>query len=369
MLNSLNYNKLGKMIEIAKEEKLSGQDIGISIIVTTHNQQEELRRNLPQFFNQEYEGEFEVIVADMASKDDTKHYLEKMQENHSNLHVCLMPTTARDISLHRMAITLAMRASTHDWVIITQADCCPASSKWLSHMTSRCTSKEGVDMVIGLTKYSHAKHWNGLRRRFYRIFYQMLGFTWANNHRAYLAESTNLGYRKSTFFNHKGFADHSNLIAGATEIMVNRQSTKDNTALALNPESFMLQECPRESRLWEQERLFYMETRHHFTQWFVYRLHSFMIVVINSLFTITLFGVVVTESILQKWILVGIIIALWIAYLIFRSIQWHKTIKALDEHSMHISLPVLLNMVPIWHIDSWLNWLFTKKKTFRKKFV
>lgn len=368
MLRCLRFSRLGKMVNRAKATPAQDTLMGMSIIITAHDQQEQLRRHLPLFLEQDYAGLYEVIVVDMASKDDTRLVMENMQKRYPNLHVTALPTTARDISQHRMAITLGMRAASHEWVVITQADCCPASSSWLSHMARCCQQSDQLQLVAGYTRLVQTRGWNGLRRRFLRLYDLMVSLPLATSYRLYQSESTNLCYRRSAFLAHRGFASHANLIAGATEIMVNHESTRANTALCLHPESFMLQDCP-EGRLWDQERIFHVETSKHFTHWVLYRLLHGLGVWTDRIYRLGLVAALALELVTQQWIPAGIIGLLWLIHLIFRSYEWHRTTSAMGERSMHLMLPLLLALVPWWDNSAWWQWLFTKKKTFRKKFV
>lgn len=223
-------------------------------------------------------------------------------------------------------------------------------------------------MVAGLTRYAHAKRWNGLRHRFKRLYEQMLMLPMASNHGLYQCESTNLCYRRSTFLSHRGFADHANLIAGATEIMVNNTSRGGNVALALSPESFMLQDCP-ESRMWEQDHLYAVETRRYYNHWVLYRLQHGLGVWTDRLYRIALLGSLALECWAQQWVLAAVTGVLALVHIIFRSHEWHRTTSIIGERSMHLTLPLLIALVPWWDNKTWFKWLFTNKKTFRKKFV
>jgi len=58
--------------ELSKAPLAASQLPPLSVILTTYNQEEALRRNLPLILEQEYPADYEVIVVDMNSTDDTK---------------------------------------------------------------------------------------------------------------------------------------------------------------------------------------------------------------------------------------------------------------------------------------------------------
>lgn len=65
----------------SKEKKIPQEEKeGVSVIITSNNRAEELRKNLPYFLNQE-DTNFEVIVVDECSEDETQEVLTEMQKN------------------------------------------------------------------------------------------------------------------------------------------------------------------------------------------------------------------------------------------------------------------------------------------------
>ena len=341
----------------------------ISHIVTTHDQCDALRHLLPQLLEQDYPAAFEVIVADMNSTDDTLPFLESLGEQYSNLRTISLPESIRNISPVRLALTLGFRAASYDWVAVTQANCLPASSKWLSCMGQACSEREDIQMVLGYTRFVNGQGWHGLRCRFFRIWQQLLHLSWAEQNGAYRCDGTNLCYRRDLFLEHKGFADDANLRMGATDIMVNRNSTRYNTAVCLQPEAFMTQETPHYRRWWYQERLFFMETRHHFHNTVAYRLHyawQNLIIWVPTLLALT--GIVFGFASGYEYVsFISLII--WAVIMGFRCHRFNLQLKSIGEAPIIMSYPLLIHLILWWDILAWLRWLLTPKQVFRKKFI
>ena len=91
-----------------------------SIIIIAHEQSEALSANLPALLSQQGT-EFEVVVVDMNSEDDTIDRLKAMAECHPQLHYLSLPTSARDISRERLALHLGMRAAIYPNVLVMNA--------------------------------------------------------------------------------------------------------------------------------------------------------------------------------------------------------------------------------------------------------
>ena len=372
MLRNREYLLFPKMMQEAANPPIP--DSGhtpITIIVTTHEQCDALRRNLPLLLEQEYQGEFEVIVVDMNSTDDTHQLIEQMQELYPHLRLVTVPESARSVSPMRLALTLGMRSSANEWNVLTTAESRPSSSHWLRHMAQTFEADDKIQMVVGVTHLTSLHGWRGICCRFMQVWQQIIHLPWAKRNRPYRCLGTNLCYRRSLFFSHRVFADHANLLAGATDIMVNQNATSANAALCLHPDAHMQQDVSSSRRYWNQERLFFMETRHHFTYTFFYRLRYFRHVLLTWLFTLATAGVVLTEVLLQHYIPIAIIAVLWIAHYWQRYHHLRQALLAtlapkLSSLTVLLS-PIMLHLVAIWDTQAWLRWNFSKKQTFQKK--
>ena len=85
----------------------------ISIIVTAHNNGEELERNLPQFFAQEYADDFEVIVVVEKGEDDTDDALTRLKTQYPQLYSTYVPESSRYVSRKKLAVTLGVPHRSH----------------------------------------------------------------------------------------------------------------------------------------------------------------------------------------------------------------------------------------------------------------
>lgn len=341
----------------------------VSIIITAHEQCDVLRRHLPAFLEQDYPSDYEVIVVDMNSGDETLSMLEGLQMRNPNLHVIKMPDSSRDVSLERLALTLGIRSANNEWLVLTQADCIPASAQWLSHMVSTCEKRPETQIVLGQSRFIGGHGWHGLRCRFFRARQQWLHLHHARRHGAYRCDGTNLCYRRSLFFEHRGFAEHANLLAGATDIMVNHHSTAQNTAVCMHPQAIILQDTPRHPSWWNRERLFFMETRHHFRHTFRYRFKYFTIASLLWLCTLLIVTTVILGLIHHNYTAVGIAVALWLMYLGYCTFSFNRYLKSIGEPAIILALPLLLHLIPYWDTTAWLRWRFTDKHIFKKRFI
>lgn len=367
MLRNLEYQKVPQLMQQDAAPQEPESLPPISVIIVCHEQCEALRRHLPLVLEQEFPSPFEVIVADLNSTDETPLLLEKLQEQYLNLHVIRTPESARNVSPIRLAITLAMRSASHEWVVLTHADCQPASPHWLTHMAQACVRKPETQMVVGLTQLTHLRGWRGLCCRFLQGWQQVMHLPWAKRHGAYRLLGANLCYRRSLFFEHRGFAEHANLLTGACDIMVNQHSTARNTVLCLHPQALLLQEVTDSARHWSQERLFFMETRRHFPHRLSYRIRYARHVLLTWFFTLSTALLICLCTAHQRYVLLALAVLLWAAHAWRRALHFRSAMEALGQRPFPVALPLLLHLVAWWDIQAWVKWRLTNPRTFQKK--
>lgn len=342
----------------------------LTVIVAARNQENELKRNLPLILNQIYPN-FEVIVVDINSTDETKKLLEKMEEDHMNLRHSITPATGRDISKQRLAITLGVRASLNEWFVLTEANCCPVSHLWLRRIGECIAGHRSAEMVLGYTRYKNANNYSTRRLSFYFMWKQLLNLSLLLRGRsAYYADATNMAYKKKLFFSHQGFASGSNLLEGATEIMVNQNSNYHNTALCLQQDAIMEQETPRSANYWKNKRLFFQETQKHFTHKFAFWINNTALMALHTTMALLLFTTIVLSIIEANYIVSAVAVALWIIHFISQCVLTNNIARLLNNRKLSpFTTAWFMHLLPLWNISTWIRHAFTDKNQFRKKYI
>lgn len=213
---------------------------GVSVILCAHNESENLSHFLQALLTQDYPT-YEVIVVDDGSEDDTRLVIERYATHDTRLHMTFVPYGARVGSTKKLAITLAAKAAQYDYLLLTDADCVPESSHWISEMMTGFEKagrkKQNTDIVLGFGAYFKEKgHINRLVR--YDTLFNGLHYLGAAicGH-PYMGVGRNLAYRKSLFFESGGFTHMMGNKAGDDDLFVNRVATRKNTNAVVSPES------------------------------------------------------------------------------------------------------------------------------------
>jgi glycosyltransferase involved in cell wall biosynthesis len=238
-----------------KKEKVSVVS-PVSVIICARNEEENLKKHLPSILEQKHEN-FEVVVVNDCSTDDTEDVLGEFLKKYKNLRTTTIAPDRKFTHGKKLAITVGIKAARNEWLVFTDADCQVESEQWLNQLQSNFT--ESTDIVLGYGGYKQRK---GLLNRYIRydtvlIAVQYLSMAIAG--KPYMGVGRNLAYRRSLFFRKKGFASHYNLLSGDDDLFVNENATGSNTTVELHPESFTRSEpCIN----WRE---YFLQKKRHFT--------------------------------------------------------------------------------------------------------
>ncbi len=237
----------------------------LSIILTPHENAYELERNLPLLLNQDYPAPFEVIVVAWKGDSETEDVLKRYADE-PHLYTTYVPSSSRYMSRKKLAITLGVKAAKNEWIMLTDIECQPASQQWLTLMAQHCNKER--DMVIGYTAYddetSDYRRFERLHTALYLLREDAKGTPYRHN-------GSNLLIRKSMFIDGDGFRGNLKFIRGEYDFIVNKYATRDNTALELHPDSWMIEQNPT-NKSWLSKHLFYMESRRNLRRSWRHRL-------------------------------------------------------------------------------------------------
>ena len=208
----------------------------VSVIICAKNERDNLLNFLPEFLAQDYPI-FEVIVVNDNSVDDTSDVLKAYSLQYLNLKIVNLPDSDRFYGSKKFALTLGIKAAQYENILLTDADCKPASSSWIKIMSS-CTKEK--EIVLGFGAYQKLPGLLNKLIRFETLFTAIQYFSLALCKMPYMGVGRNLGYKKELFFKVKGFSKHQHILSGDDDLFVNEVANKDNTAIVFCKESHTL---------------------------------------------------------------------------------------------------------------------------------
>lgn len=209
---------------------------GVSIIVCARNEERNLRDYLLFLLNQDYP-EFEIIVVNDESQDGTRESVEWYMVRDRRVRMTFVPFNAKVGSSKKLALTLGAKSAKYDILLLTDADCRPATTHWISSMVSPFQDP-ATEVVVGYGAYFVSDSALNRLIQYDTLFNGLHYLGAALTHRPYMGVGRNLAYRKDLFFSSGGFSSLMMVQAGDDDLFVNRVATRHNTTAVYAPESF-----------------------------------------------------------------------------------------------------------------------------------
>jgi hypothetical protein len=157
----------------------------------------------------------------------------------------------------------------------------------------------------------------------------------------------NLSYKKAVFLRNKGFSAINHLPGGDDDLFINKVANKNNTAIVVDPDTFMMSEPKKTFGEW-----FRQKTRHHSAAKYYKPRHKFLLGLYSA--SHTLFYPLLIVSLFFNWRLA---LAIFGVRLIVQGIIFRKTMHRLGEEDLFPWWWLLdIRMLPYYLIFSSVIW-------------
>lgn len=225
----------------------------VSIVVTSENDGYRIERSLQALFRQRFES-FEVVVANASDEmDKTNLIVKQLQQAEPRLRQTFVPKAHRNIDLHKLALTLGIRAAKAPWVVLMRPDEIPESHDWLVHMASHFTEER--DVVLGYSNYQDSLRVPGRRAVFQQAKRFLRQAAAALDGKAVGCGQGNVAFRRDWFLRSGGFIDSLQFPYGECALLVDARAEEGRVAVELHPDARTRRLLPGIACLKEQYRM------------------------------------------------------------------------------------------------------------------
>ncbi len=242
----------------------------VSVIICARDEAANIAKNLPGSLVQQYPTTHEILVVNDNSLDDSKYVLEEYQRQFKKLALVELKQEARFIPGKKYPLSIGIKSARHEIVLLTDADCVPASEFWIKKMQDGY--RDGIEIVLGYGAFHKKKGLLNKLVRWEALHTAMQYLSYAKAGMPYMGVGRNLSYKKSVFFRHKGFSSHNHLPGGDDDLFINKAANRKNTNIVIDKESFTLSEPPASWRQWKKQK-----QRHYSTSKYYKPTHKFLL--------------------------------------------------------------------------------------------
>jgi glycosyltransferase involved in cell wall biosynthesis len=300
----------------------------VSIVICARNETANLKNNLSIILQQKYP-EFEVIIVDDASDDDTQTVLQAYSYQFKNLRT--VKIEHKTLPGKKGALAAGIEAAKYDWLLLTDADCYPLSDEWVSGMMSPIEAE--TEIVLGYAPYEKGTGFLNTFIRFETVWTAVQYLSFALVGQPYMGVGRNLLYRKKTYEKSGGFVSHQHIASGDDDLLIKKIIFKKNFKIFLSQKAFMY------SKPKTQWNAYFTQKKRHLTTATSYKIkHQIMLGAVSMshfLHFVTAVLLLVLK-ISTMFVVIGIVVRSVVIWLFYG-----KILKRLHEESLVWYVPIL----------------------------
>jgi poly-beta-1,6-N-acetyl-D-glucosamine synthase len=232
------FSKLAFYKETTRKQPFS-EPPPVSIIICAKNELKNLQANIYRILNQQYRC-FEVLVIDDNSTDESRAFLLDIQTKHPTFRtfIHINKNNTKKIQGKKQALAFGIEAAQYDWLLLTDADCAPASNRWLHDMVAAASNEK--QLLLG---YAPLEEYSGILNKFIRyetIYAAIQYLSFALLGMPYMGVGRNLLYHRNLYRQANGFIQHQHVASGDDDLFVNQVATATNTGIVIRPTTHVL---------------------------------------------------------------------------------------------------------------------------------
>jgi len=338
-------------LQSKKKLKPDSKDfVPVSVVICARNEAENLQELLPKVLEQEYP-DFEVIVVNDCSEDDSEYILNQLQAKYKHLRVTHIVRDEKFVHGKKLALTVGIKAAKNEWLLLTDADCRAESPFWISCMAGHFTDNN--QLVLGYGGYEYGKGFLNNLIRFDGMFIAMQYLGFALRGLPYMGVGRNLAYRKSVYTANRGFSSHHDLRSGDDDLFVNEITRNNFAEVEYQIEAHTRTQAKKTFRDW-----WFQKKRHMTTGW-RYKLRDKILLFAEPFTRILFYALFVTLLICKFncWIILGTFALRMILQLIIFNFAMHK----LNERYLLLSSLLYDILLPFFYLGIIISNLFNPR--------
>ena len=216
---------------LMSKKQIRDKEPGVSVVVPLFAEDSNyLDTTLTTLLTQDY-SEYEVVVVYVGNSDDFFADIKSLQRLYPNLSPVHIDYSPHYPVSTKIALNIGIKSAKYDFIVMTSSDATPSSERWLSLLAKGFLYG---NIVLG---YSGIAPQGGFLNFIFRKYQFNESIAWLSSairNRTYSASRNALGFKKSLYFDVRGF-NHLNMNVGENDLFVQQIATRDNVSVVLSP--------------------------------------------------------------------------------------------------------------------------------------
>lgn len=264
-----------KIPRLNKKQRSYSYNHKISIIISARNEEENILVLLQSLSKQTYQN-FEVILIDDASTDNTANIIQNFE---ANFLLTLLQRTSeeRGQSPKKEAISLGISKAKGSWIVTTDADC-EVPQNWLRDIVHVIHTQK-VKLISALVSFHKEK---SFFEKLQTIEFASLVGSGAVSmylNAPNMCNGANLSYEKKTFYEVGGFEGIAHIASGDDELLLQKIAQKypkqiyflkSKTTIVRTKAQKTIRDFYQQRKRWASKWKFYKDLRSKFLAVFIF---------------------------------------------------------------------------------------------------
>lgn len=242
----------------SKTSKDASEQLPVSIIIVCKNEEENITKTVTQILKQDYPI-YELLVIDDFSTDNTLSTLRKIKDSRLTIISAIENHPGK-----KKALTQVIHEAKYELLLLTDADCFPSGTNWITSMVQAMQSNQQNQIVLGYSPMTKQKSWINRFARYETVLTAMQYFSYALSGIPYMGVGRNLMYNKGLFMNTDGHAKHNHITSGDDDLFIRDAANKRNTTINFESESFMYTQSKQKISSFLKQKSRHISTASHY---------------------------------------------------------------------------------------------------------
>ncbi len=204
----------------------------LSVIIAAHDEEENLKRLIPAILSQKYP-DFEIVVALDRTTDNSKYHLADCDK----VIPIVINEVPADWNQKKYALNEAIKHASGEWLVFTDADCKPASDKWLTSLVKQADDQTSI--VLGVSPYQIGHSFLSGYISFESFMTAFAYIGRALHKKPYMGVGRNMMVRRSFFKRMGGYEKIKNIHGGDDDLFIQQHANKSNLSIVLGQDALV----------------------------------------------------------------------------------------------------------------------------------
>lgn len=223
----IRYFRLARHKDVAGSENPPQ----VTIITSVRNEEEHIRQIVQKFNEQQFEN-YQILVINYCSEDNTGGILSYLAESNPRLKVTSLSQETR--FSEKQAINIGLKGASSPWIILLPFSTAQLTPDWLTGMCNLISPE--TDILIGYSNVERGKGFRNLICRLERFQQFMISGAWTLAGSPFVYNENNVLFRKSMYFETSGFRHKLNRNFANLELIFNENMKNGKVVLSTNPD-------------------------------------------------------------------------------------------------------------------------------------